>query len=261
VASARPRRRNLSGRRQYRIIPSRIPPIELFETLVAPDELAIAYAIESLTNDRLRAAAGDLYRVPKEDWVTGPNASVVMAAFTHIGRPSRFTDGSFGVYYAALDTDTAIAETVFHAERFLRETAEPPIELERRCYVGKVLQPLDDLRGPRFTHPPAEPRSRHLPDGPGLRGRTPLGGFLGAQLSERPPRGRRVHRRLPHPRDITPRPGPPLPLPLEWRTHRPRAHRERGTRARLITTSRTEKGLLDRRRPGPQLIRLLLGET
>jgi len=152
VASARPRRRNLSGRRQYRIIPSRIPPIELFETLVAPDELAIAYAIESLTNDRLRAAAGDLYRVPKEDWVTGPNASVVMAAFTHIGRPSRFTDGSFGVYYAALDTDTAIAETVFHAERFLRETAEPPIELERRCYVGKVLQPLDDLRGPRFTH-------------------------------------------------------------------------------------------------------------
>jgi hypothetical protein len=41
---------------------------------------------------------------------------------------------------------------VFHAERFLRETAEPPIELERRCYVGKVTKSLDDLRGPRFTH-------------------------------------------------------------------------------------------------------------
>ena len=152
VAEPRVRRRDLAGRHQYRIIPSRIPPIELFETLVAPEELEIAYAIESLTNDRLRAAAGDLYRVPKDDWLTGPNASVVMAAFTHIGRPSRFTDGSYGVYYAALDEDTAVAETVFHAERFLRETAEPPLELERRCYVGKVAEPLDDLRGPRFAH-------------------------------------------------------------------------------------------------------------
>jgi hypothetical protein len=150
VASRRARRRDLAGRRQYRIIPSRFPPIELFETLVGPDELEIAYAIESLTNDRLRAQAGELYRVPKADRLTGPNASVVMAAFTHIGRESRFSDGSYGVYYAALDEDTAIAETVFHAERFLRETAEPETELERRCYVGKVLEPLDDLRSPGF---------------------------------------------------------------------------------------------------------------
>ncbi len=151
VDRRRIRRRHLDGRRQYRIIPTRFPPLELFERLVSPEDLEVAYAIEGLTNDRLRAAAGELYRVPKEDWVTGPNATVVMAAFTHIGRPSRFSDGSYGVYYAALDEDTAIAETVFHAERFLRETAEPTIELERRCYVGKIRQPLDDLRGPSFA--------------------------------------------------------------------------------------------------------------
>ena len=131
------RRRDLTGRRQYRIIPSRFPPIEIFETLADPADLEILYAIEGLTNDRLRAAAGDLYRVPKEDWVTGPGATVVMAAFTHVGRPTRFSDGTHGVYYAALDEDTAVAETVFHTARFLRETAEPPIEVERRCYVGK----------------------------------------------------------------------------------------------------------------------------
>jgi hypothetical protein len=151
VPERRIRRRNLLGQRQFRVIPSRFPPIEIFERLVAPEDLEVAYAIEGLSNDRLRASAGELYRVPKEDQVTGPNASVVMAAFTHIGRVSRFSDGSYGVYYAALDEDTAVAETVFHAERFLRETAEPPIELERRCYVGKILQPLDDLRGPAFT--------------------------------------------------------------------------------------------------------------
>lgn len=147
AARSRIRRRNLTGRRQYRIIPSRFPPIEIFETLADSDDLEILYAVEGLTNDRLRAAAGDLHRVPKEDWVTGPGATVVMAAFTHTGRSTRFSDGTHGVYYAALDEDTAVAETVYHTARFLRETAEPAIEVERRCYVGKVLQSLDDIRG------------------------------------------------------------------------------------------------------------------
>jgi hypothetical protein len=151
AAESRLRRRDLSGQRQYRIIPSRFPPLELFETLADPHDLEILYAIEGLSNDRLRAEAGDLYRMPREDWVTGPNATVVMAAFTHTGHSTRFSDGTHGVYYAALDEDTAIAETVFHTARFLRETAESAIEVERRCYVGKVLQPLDDLRGRAYA--------------------------------------------------------------------------------------------------------------
>lgn len=149
---AKPRRRNLTGEKQLRIIPSRFPPIDLFERLVDPDELEIAYAIESLTNDRVQAEAGNLYLVDRKDWVTGPGASVVMAAFTHIGRPSRFSDGSYGAYYAARDEATAIAETVFHTERRMRETAEAPIELEMRCYVGTIEVPLDDIRGQSWIH-------------------------------------------------------------------------------------------------------------
>jgi len=76
---------------------------------------------------------------------------VVMAAFTHIGRESRFSDGSFGVYYAGLDEDTAIAETVFHQERRLRETNEMAIELDMRCYSGTVVSSLDDIRGKGFS--------------------------------------------------------------------------------------------------------------
>ena len=149
--AAKPRRRSLEGRDQYRIIPSRYPPVAVFETLVSADELDILYALEALTNDRLQAQAGDLYLLPKDEWVSGPGATVVMAAFTHIGRPSRFSDGSYGVYYAALDEATAIAETVFHSERRLRDTREPPIELEMRCYRGRVSAPLDDIRGERFA--------------------------------------------------------------------------------------------------------------
>jgi hypothetical protein len=151
VADA-PRRRKLAGTRQYRIVPSVFPPVSLFETLVSPDELEVAYAIESLSNDRLQAQAGNLHLVPKDEWVTGPGASVVMAPFTHIGRPSRFSAGEYGVYYAALDVDTAIAETVFHSERRLRDTDEPPIELDMRCYVGAVEAALEDIRGRRFVH-------------------------------------------------------------------------------------------------------------
>lgn len=146
------RRRNLQGRQQFRIIPSRFPPIAIFESLVDAHELEIAYAIESSTNDRLQAEAGNLYLVDEADWVTGPGASVVMASFTHLGRQSRFSNGSYGVYYAGLDEETAIAETVFHSERRLRETNEDAIEIEMRCYKGEIRALLDDIRGKSFAH-------------------------------------------------------------------------------------------------------------
>ena len=148
---AKPRQRHLQGQKQYRIIPSRFPPIPLFERLVDADELEIAYAIESLTNDRLQVEAGNLYLLEKSDWVSGPGASVVMAAFTHVGQPSRFSNGDYGVYYAGLDEETAIRETVFHTERRLRETDEPPIDVEMRCYVGTIAMPLDDIRGDTYA--------------------------------------------------------------------------------------------------------------
>jgi hypothetical protein len=137
---------------QYRIIPSAYPPINFFEALIEPERMEELFFIESLTNDRLRDEAGDISRVAAEDRVAGPGASVVMAAFTHIGRPSRFSDGSYGVYYAGRDMETAIAETAFHRARFLGYTEEEPGEIEMRVYRGTVLKPLHDIRGKGFTH-------------------------------------------------------------------------------------------------------------
>ncbi|MFK8053148.1 MAG: RES family NAD+ phosphorylase [Woeseiaceae bacterium] len=146
----KPRKKTLTGTRQYRIIPSRFPPVNVLETLVSADDLEILFAIESLTNDRLQAEVGNLHLVDRDDWVTGPGATVVMAAFTHIGNPSRFSDGSYGVYYAGLDEQTAVAETVFHNERRLRATKEPPIELDMRVYIGTVQEKLEDIRSDRW---------------------------------------------------------------------------------------------------------------
>jgi hypothetical protein len=75
-----------------------------------------------------------------------------MAAFTHIGRPSRFTDGSYGVYYAAHTLETAVRETAHHRGIFLAATREPACEVDMRAYVGRPLKPLHDLRGPKYAH-------------------------------------------------------------------------------------------------------------
>ena len=141
--------------RAYRIVNSSFPPIALFEDVLDPEDLEIAYAIEALTNDRLIEQAGVLARVRPEDRLSGSGSSPVMAAFTHVGKRSRFSDGTFGVYYAASSQAAAIAETCFHQERFLAATQEADLELTMRTYVNRVVKPLHDVRqGYEHLHQP-----------------------------------------------------------------------------------------------------------
>lgn len=137
---------------QYRIIPTKFPPINFFEHFTPPELMEEAFEIESLTNERLQEQVGELSHVAQQDRVSGPGASVVMAAFTHTGYASRFTNGDYGVYYAARDLETAIRETVYHRERFLSYTEEPACEVDVRVYKGTVEKPLIDLRGDAFAH-------------------------------------------------------------------------------------------------------------
>lgn len=156
---------DLHGQRQFRIIPSVFPPINFFEDLVDPAEMQTLWEIEGLTNERLRHEAGDIQLVAPDDRVAGPGSSVVMAAFTHIHYPSRFSNGEFGVYYAALTRETAIRETVYHRERFLQATHEQPGEVHMRIYEGQVRKPLQDLRSTEFAryhHPDDYTESQRL---------------------------------------------------------------------------------------------------
>lgn len=141
-------------RKAYRLINSSFPPLGVFEDTLDPDDLDMAFAIEAMTNDRLREEAGMLQRVAPADRVSGPGSTAVMAAFTHIGNPSRFTDGTYGVYYCASSVDAAIAETKFHQERFLAATREANVEITMRAYVNRVVKPLLDVRGMSELHQP-----------------------------------------------------------------------------------------------------------
>lgn len=132
----------------YRIIPSRFPPINLFERVAAPEDWEAIIEIESLTNPRLRDEAGDVSLVPVDERISGPGTSIIMAAFTHLNPAgSRFTDGTYGVFYTTPDLETAIAETKHHRERFMRETNEQPIHLDMRVYLVDLDAELHDIRG------------------------------------------------------------------------------------------------------------------
>lgn len=124
----------------WRIIASRYPPIDLFER-VAPDPAVweALIALEALTNPRMRDKAGQIALVPPGERVAGPGASYVMASFTHLNpKGSRFSDGSYGVYYAAAALGTAIADTVHHFEAFARDGGDPPRAEAMRVLVGSV---------------------------------------------------------------------------------------------------------------------------
>lgn len=148
---------DIVGRTAYRLISSRFPTITLFEDLLDPGELELAFELESLTNDRLLDHVGHIALVPPNERMVGPGSSVVMAAFTHIGVPSRFTRGEYGVFYAGLSLITAIEEARHSQACFLAATEQPPFELTMRSYITQVDQPLLDVRGAEYS-------DLHVPD-------------------------------------------------------------------------------------------------
>lgn len=153
-----PRRVRVRWPHAYRVINSRYPPIDVFERIADPEDWEALIALEELTNPRVRDEAGEIALVPPEERVSGPGASWVMAAFTHIGVPSRFTDGTYGVYYAARLLETAIAETAYHIGRFLRATAEPRgTEVQLRVLVSsRVDASFHDVRAFAELHAPSD---------------------------------------------------------------------------------------------------------
>lgn len=111
-------------------------------------ELAIIETIEGMTNNRLRTELGEINLVPENERQFGPGTTPIMGAFTHINpEGSRFADGTYGVYYAANNISTALAETKYHRERFLRRTKESPTEIDMRSYKSEIIADLHDIRG------------------------------------------------------------------------------------------------------------------
>ena len=147
-ADALPLRR-VQWRQACRIVPTRHPSVYLYDRVADAADFDALYALEALTNDRIRDETGALQLVPPQDRIFGPGSGPIMAAFTHINPAgSRFADGGYGVFYAARERATAIAETAYHHARFLAATKEGPMHLPMRLYQVAIDARLHDLRAP-----------------------------------------------------------------------------------------------------------------
>lgn len=139
---------SLDWRPCHRLIASRFPTVGLFDQIADPADLEVVFAIEMLSNPRLRQELGQISLVPPAQRVTGPGATLLMSAFTHLNpEGSRFSDGSVGVYYAAASLATAVAEVSHHRARFLARTHEAEINLDLRWIQADLLHSaLHDIR-------------------------------------------------------------------------------------------------------------------
>jgi hypothetical protein len=141
-------RRQVSWPKTYRIIRSIHPPIDLFEDIADPKDWEALVSVEAKTNPRIRQEVGDLGKVPVSRRVAGPGASYVMAPFVHCSplRPGRFTDGTYGIYYAGDQEEVALAETIHHHQKFMVATKEAPgWTSDFRVLIGSIDRTLDDV--------------------------------------------------------------------------------------------------------------------
>ena len=132
-----------------RIVPTRYPAINLFDRVADAQDFDALYALESMSNERVRNELGHIERVPPEQRLYGPGSGPIMAAFTHLNTlGSRFSAGRYGVFYAARERSTAMAETRHHHGRFLAATRQGPLHLPMRLYTVAIEARLHDLRPP-----------------------------------------------------------------------------------------------------------------
>lgn len=142
----------LRSERAYHIIPSRYPTVGLFDDVSDPADLEVVIELAQATNPRVLDAIGNIRLVRDKDRIAGPGSTPIMAAFTH-AKPSRFCNGTFGIYYAAAEETTAVAETAYHRGRFLSDAHLPNERLDMRVYAVTASGECDDVRSLAYTDP------------------------------------------------------------------------------------------------------------
>jgi RES domain-containing protein len=149
-------RRERISAKTHRLIASRWPTVGVFDDLTSdPEDLKAAFILESLTNDRFSLLQDRLLLLRDDQIVSGPGATMVMAAFLHADSAGgRFSDSRMGAWYAALDVKTAIEETVYHNDRRLRlSDGGFPCHIQMRELVSSVESDLIDVRGLQASMP------------------------------------------------------------------------------------------------------------
>jgi hypothetical protein len=129
------------------LIPSRYPSTGILDRVASPADLPFMFELELWSNDRVSAELGLLNRIPLDEWVTGPQATVVMAAFCHPRETGgRFNSVERGAWYAARRLATAQAEIIWHRTQELAEVGVFETRVQMRLYLADFSAPFHDVR-------------------------------------------------------------------------------------------------------------------
>ncbi len=123
----------------YRLIPSRFPPIGLFDTVATAADLRAVLELVGWTNDRL--VADRIGRLPEHEWVYGrANASIVMATFLHVPADGmQFNGAALGAWYAAASLTTSVVEVAHHLRREAVARGLPALRRSYRTYTAELV--------------------------------------------------------------------------------------------------------------------------
>ncbi|WP_413505624.1 RES family NAD+ phosphorylase [Photobacterium phosphoreum] len=105
----------------HRLINTEYPTINLFDDVASPEEFEMLYAIQAITNPRLRDEVGNISLIETSEipFHCERGRSYAVAPFTHINpNGGRFNDGYFGALYIALSEETAALEVKYHQEKY-----------------------------------------------------------------------------------------------------------------------------------------------
>jgi len=143
-------------RNTHRLIPSRYPPVGLFDEVASPEDLELLFELESWTNDRISAELGVIHNIPRNEWVTGrPQATIIMAAFCHPApNGARFSGPDRGAWYAADTVDGAHAEIVYHRTREFEEIGVFDSRAQYRLYLADFSAEFHELSATDPAHKP-----------------------------------------------------------------------------------------------------------
>jgi hypothetical protein len=143
-------------KRTFRVIAHRWNESRVADRLNSVTDRAALDEIEAISNPRIQQEYAARRKVRPEDLAGADGNELVIASFAYSG-PSRFTDGSFGVYYAGFEERTAIAESVYHTARFLAYTHTRATVVYKRVLMADLKGAYDDLRATPATDPIYDP--------------------------------------------------------------------------------------------------------
>ncbi|MDX1921080.1 MAG: RES family NAD+ phosphorylase [Candidatus Caenarcaniphilales bacterium] len=140
-------------KQSWRIISTRYPPINIYESVADQNELEAIKIVESFTSPRINDLIHKIEVLPEEERIYGiQGADIIMASYCYSSDGRFSKENDLKAIYVAKKVETAIEETKYHtAKRFLNariQEAEEDVRILSLTLDGE----LADIRNLQSKH-------------------------------------------------------------------------------------------------------------